>query len=656
MKRWIKTLIWVVAIVAAVMLVLSLIAGPVVKSYLNRHSEKLTGRQAHVENVGVNLFSGHVYVRDFSILEDDKTTTFANFDTLDLRMHLLGLLFHSVNFRHITLSGFHVNINQQGDRFNFSSLLDHFKSDDSDTDTTPSRWTVRLHNLRLSHASIKYKDMLSRKELFLPDVNLKVPGFTVGGTEQSEGGLTIGFADGGNLNIKANYDAAIERYDMQARLDNFALENIQEFVSDYINIESLKGTLHASVNAKGEIQHLLNSQIGGDITLTGMNLSTDEEQLAELSSLAVSINNINLDRMNFDVQSLLLDGMQLHFVQQEGHNTFSDLLVAKNQEESTSDSVRQVSNPRPLSLSISDLQIKNCSFDYTDNTLPYPFHFPVTGITLTASNLSTRGPNNTRMRAVLPGGGTVSLRWNGTLKDWKQYQEVALNIKGLDLKQLNPLIVAYTARPFEDGILGLSSRLTINNSTLENDNKLDIYKATVGKKDKNIHPEKNIPIKTALYILKDKNEKIMIDLPVSGNIDSPEFNYMKLVWKTLGNFLVKVATSPARALGNAMGLGDSNLDFIPTTGEQHSLTSEQYHILSQLASIAKENELMVYTFEHRVNAASDSVAVQRLDRQVQEYMSEQGIGDDKLTITHSTTTSPKERTGYSIISELMIEE
>ena len=653
MKQGVKALLWTVGVLAALLLAVSLAGGPLAKSYLNRHGEQLAGRKVQVGNVGLNLFTGHVYVRQLTLFEDDGTTPFAGFDTLDMRLHLLQLPFRTVNLRHLTLSGLQANLLQQGDRFNFSSLIDHFKSDDDEQDSTPSRWTVKMHNLRLSHASLYYNDLLSRKELSLPDINLRVPGFTIGGKERSEGGLTLGFAEGGTLHIDAHYDATLERYDMQAQLGDFALENVQELVADMVNIDRLRGNMQATLRADGETRHLLNSHIDGSIAIDQLDMRTEHSTLATLKTLAVDINNINLDKKSFDLQRVALDGLELAYERWNDHNTLGDMRPARPD---TVEKTTPQTPAKPLSLSIGELQLTDCAFLYTDHTLPDRFYFPVTGINLSANNISTRGANNARLRAALPGGGHLSLRWQGMLGQWKNFQDLFLTVKGLDMKQLNPLVVAYTGRPFKDGIFGLSTHLAINNSQLRNDNHIDIYKASVGKKRKDVHPEKNIPLKSALYVLKDKDDKILLDVPVKGNVDSPEFNYMKLVWKTLGNLLVKVATSPARALGNALGLNGTDLEFIAITPGQHTLGSEQYHSLSQLASLAKDNPQVVLVLGHSGLPAADSITIERLDHQVLSYLTEQGLDEMRVVITDNEQPDGKGRIGYAVSSELIIEE
>ena len=207
MKKLVKLLLWIVGIVLALLIVVSLVAGPVAKGYINHHGEDLTGRRVEVKHVGLNLLTGRVALRNLQVYEEDGRTPFAGFDTLDVRAHLLQLPFKTVNLRHLTLSGLHANVLQNGERFNFSSLLEHFSSDEEkEKDTTPSDWTLKFYNIHLSHASLSYRDLQGNKAINLPDINLRVPGFVLGGDEQTEGGLNLRFDKGGHLNADAHYD------------------------------------------------------------------------------------------------------------------------------------------------------------------------------------------------------------------------------------------------------------------------------------------------------------------------------------------------------------------------------------------------------------------------------------------------------------------
>ena len=669
MKKLVKILLWVVGIVLALLIVISLLAGPIAKGYVNKHGQELIGRQLHVQHVGLNLLTGTVNLRQLQVYEDDGSTLFAGFDTLDVRAHLLQLPFKTVNLRHITLAGLHANLLQDGDRFNFSSLIEHFQSDkpDEEKDTTPSDWTMKFYNIRISHASLRYRDLQGNKGVSLPDINLRVPGFVLGGDEQTEGGLNLSFDKGGHLNADAHYDADKDALVANVDLRDFALQNVEGYVKDIISLNTMEGNLSAHIGLQGRTTALMQSHIDATLSLTDVDLRDEYSQLAALKELSVKVDDINLDRNSFDIADIHLDGLTATYEQWDGYSNISRLMKKQEELADAADTTDTTDSPdksdpsdkkNHMQLHVGRLLVENCALTYTDHTLPDEFSFPVTGLNITANDLSSSGDNNARLRASLPGGGHLVVRWQGNIDDWKQRQDLFLTVKGLDMRQFTPWSVAYIGQPIEEGIFSLTSRNSINNSQLNGQNSIDIYKINVGERRRDVEAKLNLPIKAALYILKDKDDKILIDMPVKGNIDNPEFNYMKVVWKTLGNLIVKVATSPARALGNALGMNSENLEFIEIDPHQHSLTSEQYHILGQLATIAQSDSLIVLTLERRMPEATNDTLARHYDMlnlQVLHYLEDQGVPDRQVRIVAGEAPAKGEKTGYAVSSEMNID-
>jgi hypothetical protein len=70
-------------------------------------------------------------------------------------------------------------------------------------------------------------------------------------------------------------------------------------------------------------------------------------------------------------------------------------------------------------------------------------------------------------------------------------------------------------------------------------------------------------------LLADRQGVIDIDLPVSGSINEPGFSLAPLIFKVIGNLLVKAVTAPFSLLASALGGGDelSTVNFAPGSAE-----------------------------------------------------------------------------------------
>lgn len=667
MKKPLKiTLIVLGSIVGLILLVAALLS-PVATAYINRNGEKLVGRKLTVDRIRANILTGHVAIHGLKLYEDDAITEFVTFDTLDVKARLLRLVVSDLYFSHITLVNPNVRLVQNGSHFNFQSLIDHFKSDDDDDDDdTPSKWDFYFYNIRLAGGEVRYNDIQRGSDWRLKGLNLEVPGFCIGADEKTDAGLSVELADGGRLHADAKYN--MERNDFEAVLDLYGINMAvaKPYVTDVLNVSNVTGKLSAHLRAEGNLDQAAQMNISGRVDMAGMNMVLkDGSSFSSCNKSSVTVRRVNIHDKVFDLDSVTFTGLVARFDRYADGNNFSRLMVKKEQPADSSDLAAEEeekqhesdssrpSGAKSVKLTVAHMLVSNSSFTYADHTLPDVFEFPMSDLSIQSDNLSLTGDNNAVLKASLPGGGHVSLRWNGNILDWKQHQDIMLRIKGLDLKRISPYSVAYFGRPFTDGTFSFSSHNTLNNSLLNGKNRVDIYKAEVGDKRRDVDAQLKIPFKAALYVLKDKDEKILFDLPIKGNIDNPEFNYMKLVWKTLGNLLVKVATSPIRAIANAMGMGDTP-EFIKIDPKQRDFTSEQYHQFAELATIVKSNDGVRLTLDQQVDSTDDSEMLARYAHRnelVLQYMTgQEGVSAEQINVTTTMTTGLKQQ-GYAVISE-----
>ena len=621
MKKWLKiTLIIVCSILLLLFIALALVS-PVAKSYVNKHGKELVGRQIHVDKLRVNALGGRVRIYNLTLFEEDDKTAFFSFDTLDVSVKLRKLLFNELSVRHITLAHPRVRVIQMGDRFNFSSIIDHFASDDEpDDDTTSSNWKFGFYKIRLSEGDVYYADSKLGSEWDLNNLNIKIPGVYFDGSKNTDAGIALELADGGILRTNASLNMDNNNFAVNVELEKFAISNVRAYLADVMNVGKVDGLLNADINVKGNLSDILKMNIGGGVNLAGVDIrDTKKETVLACNNLDVKVNRINLNENLYDIKSVLIDGLASHFdVYKDGSNC-SKLFAVNRPADEAGEVVEeeQVVEPqssaatstpsKPLQLCVGSFQLRDAEFTYNDYTLPDEFSFPVKKLNVTAENITSTGDNNARLFAQLPHGGTAMVRWHGNISEWKRNQNLVLNIKNIQLKDLSPYSVGYLGFPFTDGTFSFTSENTIRFSQLEGRNNLDLYKPEVGEKRKDVDAKVKVPLKAALYVLKDKDDKVQFDVPVAGNIDSPEFSYMKIVWKTLGNLLVKVATSPFRAVSKALGVS-GDLEYIAFDPLQAQFNSEQYNTLNKIAEVLQYDTSIVVTFEPQLNSSAAAKA------------------------------------------------
>lgn len=626
-KRYIALIVLAVLII---IVVAALKLGPgIAKDYVVAHSEELIGRKMKIENVEFSPFSFTVTVDDFAIYETDGTTPFVAFEKFRINANPMRLLKKEISVSEIYLKGLYTRVTQKGSRFNFSDILDKFAADsaadssatkasaastqkqDADTaqalnlDPTESiGFSVALENITLEKGNIIYEDLKVGSKIHLEDFSVAIPAVYFS-NKNTDIGVNLKFANGGDLGVKVQFNMKTQDFGVNVTLNKLALAIAKPYLKDFINYKDFEGSLGVNLNVAGNVNHILASNVSGTVAVDGIKLTETSGNVIGVSHVGVGIAKANLDQMDFRVDSVVVDGASAHLDLFKDGKTNIDVLLEpimkpakSNTADSTVEEPKSDEKSKPLKAIVNKLAVVNTTVSATDHTPKQPFNYKVSNIAVNGSNINFNTPCAINVTAAFPEGGSLSLKYKGALSDIST-MDAYISVKNLALKHFSPYSHHYTGYPISSGTMAFASENKMSGWNIESKNTIDIYNIDVGDKDSNTDPEYTVPMKVGLYILKDKNDKIQFDVPVKGNVKDPEFSYLKIVWKTVMNLLIKVALSPFKVVGNvaatgagAVGLDLGKNDEIRIDALATSFSSEQYAKAQKMVeALAKDNKL-----------------------------------------------------------------
>jgi outer membrane protein OmpA-like peptidoglycan-associated protein len=144
------------------------------------------------------------------------------------------------------------------------------------------------------------------------------------------------------------------------------------------------------------------------------------------------------------------------------------------------------------------------------------------------------------------------------------FADVKGSFHDIDLPPFTPYSGKYAGYAIARGGLTMEVAYKLQNRKLSAHNRFLVDQFEFGDKIESPTATK-LPVKLAVSLLKDRNGVIDVDLPVEGSLDDPKFRIGKVVWKLIGNLIVKAATSPFALLGKLFGGGNeeelSSVDF-----------------------------------------------------------------------------------------------
>ena len=161
------------------------------------------------------------------------------------------------------------------------------------------------------------------------------------------------------------------------------------------------------------------------------------------------------------------------------------------------------------------------------------------------------------------------------------------------------------------GRLALDLNYRVRASVIEGDNKITLENLALGEQVESPDALK-LPFEFAVALLKDADGTINMELPVSGNLDDPQFSLAPLIWKAVGNLIGSIITAPFRALAHLFGgnSGDEAGTIAFDPGRSRLLPPEREKLGRIAQALAKRPELKLL-IPARYDAEADVSALKR---------------------------------------------
>jgi hypothetical protein len=127
----------------------------------------------------------------------------------------------------------------------------------------------------------------------------------------------------------------------------------------------------------------------------------------------------------------------------------------------------------------------------------------------------------------------------------------------IELTKLSSYSARYAGYGIKEGSITLDVKYHVENGKMEGRNKILIDQLVFGEKVESPEATK-LPVLFAVNLLKDANGRIDLELPISGSLEDPKFEFGALAGQVLSTLFKKIVTSPFSLLAGAVGGNAAN--------------------------------------------------------------------------------------------------
>lgn len=635
------------ALVALLLVVLAVVViwlGPIAEKYVENHDTELIGRSLTMDNLSIKLFSGDVAVDNLVLYEEDSVAEFVRINRLETKLSVWDLLNSLVQVDFVRVQSPKVQVLQGEESFNFDSLVDYIlvtytSEEEPEEESEPSAWTISINNVSLDDSEVLYRDETIDQDWRLSALNLSTPSVELG-EEPMVVTLSTVINEGGALDGELNFNMSTFDFLFDGNLTNFNIADIYNYLTSTINISALEGTLSVDCSLVGNVDDVMSMNIEGNVSAKSLHINAkDGSNLFSAESIDLSAERINLNEQYFAFSAINVDNYATRFALFEDGTTNFDELFFSDPEisvESTAEAVgdqmydvkervtvttSEEETPfEDVKFSVGTLRFRGGEVSYEDYTMHEPFNYALTNLSVDSKDFELMSKNRIVVRSRLPKQGDAMIQWEGSLTDFYNQSLLAM-LSNVDMQAFSTYIEHFTAFPVESGNMTIRSQNVVTNGALSGVNQFGTYNFQVGDKDKSLDAEYKLPMKLGIYVLTDHNKHIDLDIPISGDINSPEFSLRKVIWRAVGNVLLKVAASPFQWMNP---LKQETFQSVPIDIMTPGLDSEDYARIDAMAEAIKADSTLKVRLAPRVNYKRAVQKINELNLKIAYYNATEG--------------------------------
>ncbi|MGE8479946.1 MAG: DUF748 domain-containing protein [Pseudomonas shirazensis] len=492
----------------------------------------------------------------------------------------------------------------------------------------PSKpWQVLLKDVQARDYMIHLADR-SQKEPVTLDVgplNLDMQGYD--SLNKSPFTLKLDTAVGKQGKLQAsgqvNLAPVTAKLDVSSR--DIDLRIAQAYISPFIQLELRSGMLASELKVDLQNTAPLAFTVTGTATVNQLHtLDTIKDrdfvkwQQLDLNGLSY----VHGDALTID-QVKLLQPYARFIINEDRTTNVDDLLIPQpaGATKSTAEKPVTPSNSKPLGIRIGKIDINDGSANFADLTLTPNFATAVQQLNGQVGTIDNRQPAPAKVDIKGKVDRYAPVTIKGALNPFNPMAslDIATSFKRVELTTLTPYSGKFAGFRIRKGRLNLDVHYLITNGQLKAENKLVIEQLQLGEKVDS--PDAvDLPIRLAVALLKDTDGTISIELPVTGDLNNPQFSVMPIVWQTLRNLVLRAAQAPFKFIGGLVSGGSSqDLGTVAFSAGSSDLSGDAQAALDKLATALNERPELRLEIEGTSAQTSDGplIAEQRLEREYQ---------------------------------------
>ncbi|WP_236194093.1 DUF748 domain-containing protein [Pseudomonas glycinae] len=493
--------------------------------------------------------------------------------------------------------------------------------------TAPGKpWQVLLKDVQLRDYKVHLADRSAKPEVTLDVTPLNVDLQNFDSLNGSPFNLRLdsGLGKQGRISADGVVNLAPVTAQLNVKTQDIDLRVAQSYINPFIRLELRSGMLGSDLKVNLKSTDPLALSVTGRAQIDQLHTLDTLKTRDFLKWQQVVVEGLNYqhgDSLSIDRVNLFQPYARF-MINDDRTTNIDDLLIPQPADSGAKTAAaKPASNDKPLGIHIGGIAINDGSANFADFSLTPNFATAIQQLNGQIGTIDSRQakPASVDIKGKVDRYAPVTIKGAVNPFDPMASLDIATSFKRVELTTLTPYSGKFAGYRIRKGRLNLDLHYLITKGQLKAENKVVVEQLQLGEKVDS--PDAvSLPLKLAIALLKDVDGKISIELPVTGDLNNPQFSVMPIVWQTLRNLIVKAAAAPFKLIGGLVsGGGSEDLGTVSFAPGSSDLSKDAEAALVKLSQALKERPALRLEIEGTAAKSSDGplLAEQRLEREYQ---------------------------------------
>ena len=597
-----KTIATTIVSVVIIFTLIIIFISPIAKYLVEKYDVVYTGREIKMDYAYVNPFTGYVYIKNLKVYEYKSDSLFVNSKSVTAKLNMFKLFSKTYEISHISLNEPIIMFSQKNKTINIDDIIKKFTPEKSSIKKSPVHFNML--NLKINNGVVYYRENTLPVNLSVVKVNIESPGLkwdmdTLNAKVSLLSGNGPGGIDGNiTINLK-NLD-----YKLDAIINKLQLKFLEQYFKKMSNYGSFKAILDADIKTTGNFKDAQNINAKGIVTINDFHFGENEtKDFASFDKFILQVKALNPKNKKYLLDSVSLDHPYFKYERYDYLDNVQMMFGKKgtivagaqqNQQEfnlilEIGDYIKALAkNFFKSNYKVNRLAIYKGDFTYNDYTLNEKFSVSASPINISADSIDKI---DTRVKVKFDSGlnpfGKALVNLSINPKDSSDF-DIDYNFTKIPVSIFNPYLIKYTSFPLDRGSVELKGTWHVKNGIIQSNNHLLVIDPRVNKRIKNKNSNW-LPLRLIMFFVRERGNVIDYEIPITGNLNKPNFIYKDIIFDALENVFVKPATTSYRTQVNNTEYEIEKSMFIKWDMHKSALSSSQINFLEDIADLLKED-------------------------------------------------------------------